>query len=71
MIVFMRGNLYESECKSADDEQSAISMTGYLLKKGVYSDWLYAFIVNLKPVVRVCLIFKRGAGSHYFLDNMQ
>ena len=71
MIIFVRENLYESECKSADEEQSAISMTGYLLEKGVYTDWLYAFIARLKLAARVCLIFKRGAGSDYFLDNMQ
>ena len=50
MIIFVRENLYESECKSADDEQLAIGMTDYFLKKGVYSDWLYAFIAKLKPV---------------------
>ena len=71
MVIFVRENLYESECKSTDDEQSTIGMTSYLLKKGVYSDWLYAFGSKLKPVVRVCLIFKRGAGNDYFLDNMQ
>jgi len=53
MIIFVRANLYENEFKSADYDQSAISMIGYLLKKGVYSDWLYAFISSLKPAVSI------------------